>query len=1018
MRNVKYALLLVALYSSLRAEEVVAPYDSQKPLAGQPLVAAEQTPGMFDLPEGFQVSLFAGEPAIRQPIAMTFDARGRLWVAQNDTYAEAKINYDKKLSDHIIILADTNNDGVHDQRTVFWDQGKCLTSIEIGFGGVYALCPPQLLFIPDANRDDKPDSTPVVLLDGFDNGPVRHNIANGLKWGPDGWLYGRHGILATSKVGLPGTSEEKRIKLNCAIWRFHPITKVFEVVADGATNSWGMDWDQHGEPFFINTVIGHLWHLIPGAHYRRMFGQDLDPYIYAPIEQHADHVHWASGEKWNDTKPNKGTDATSTAGGGHAHSGLMIYQGDNWPKEYHNKLFTLNFHGRRVNCERLEREGSGYVGRHEPDLIFSRDKWFRGVDLAHGPDGGVYLLDWSDIGECHDHDGVHRHSGRVFKVTYGKSPALPAFDLFRENAATLAAYQTHQNVWWARQARQLLQQRHAAGDDMSAAIAPLKQLFYSDHAVHRLRAAWALFAIGALSEDLVVYMLEHTDEHMRSWAIRLVMDQFPIRGRSSAPEKSVTTISHEIQMLQLRGTICEHSAKLRLVYASHLQRLILTERVQWAPWLVTVMNHANDHNLPLMLWAGIKDFAFDYAPQLTDMVLASHIPLLRQFTARRFAHDLTKNPEKVNLLLERSVALPLDKRRDIVMGLSEGLKGRHKVAAPLAWASFADSLRDTSDVALNERVRELNALFGDGRALQESKQLALNKAADIAQRRSALLTLIENKPDDLRGICEQLLDDRDVNEVAVKGLALYDDVTIAQTLVKKYRKVFRPEAKSEVINVLVSRPAFATVLLNSLGDSGEMITKADITAFQARQIRGFNDQTLTALLSEKWGALRDSSEDKAKTIAWWKATLTPAVIAQANLSQGRLCYMQVCSACHKLYGQGGFIGPDLTGAGRSELSFLLENIIDPSAVVGADFLMSVVTLKDGRAISGVVGNRSGETVTIQTMTGPLTVASDAIQSVQTSTASMMPEGLLQMLNPDQVRDLIGYLMHPQQVPLP
>src|SRR4051812_35781072 len=169
----------------------------------------------FELPEGFLVSVFAAEPDVRQPIGVTTDSRGRLWVAENFTYSERDVNFDLTQRDRIVILEDADQDGRAERRTVFWDQGQRLTSVAVGFGGVWALCPPNLVFLSDRNGDDVPDGEPEVVLDGWDGGAVRHNIANGLRWGPDGWLYGRHGIQATSRVGKPGTPEERRVALNC-----------------------------------------------------------------------------------------------------------------------------------------------------------------------------------------------------------------------------------------------------------------------------------------------------------------------------------------------------------------------------------------------------------------------------------------------------------------------------------------------------------------------------------------------------------------------------------------------------------------------------------------------------------------------------------------------------------------------------------------------------------------------------------------------------------------------------------
>ena len=229
---------------SVRAAEV-AIYNTQT--ESIPLLKPQEALTKFRLPAGFEATLFAGEPDVQQPIGMALDARGRLWVAENYTYSEAAVNWDVRLHDRIVILEDTNGDGHFDKRTVFWDRAQKLTGIALGFGGVYAICPPRLLFIPDRNGDDVPDAEPQVLLDGWEDGAIRHTIANGLKWGPDGWLYGRHGIQATSRVGKPGTPPEKRVPINVGMWRYHPQTGAFEVVAEGGTNPWGHDWDDYGQ---------------------------------------------------------------------------------------------------------------------------------------------------------------------------------------------------------------------------------------------------------------------------------------------------------------------------------------------------------------------------------------------------------------------------------------------------------------------------------------------------------------------------------------------------------------------------------------------------------------------------------------------------------------------------------------------------------------------------------------------------------------------------------------------------
>ena len=383
--------------NTFAADEFPAIVNSEKSLA-KPMDPSEVVK-TAKLPSGFELSVFAAEPNVQNPIAITTDERGRLWVAENYSWSgNGAGGFDGNQRDRIVVLEDQNGDGKHEKRTVFFDNARKLTSIEVGNGGIWALCLPQLLFFPDRNRDDVPDGPAVVMLDGFDADVVGHTPANGLKWGPDGWLYARHGIQATSSIGKPGASDSQRIKINTGVWRYHPIRGDVETVMHGMTNSWGFDFDQHGEMFVINTVIGHLWHVVPGAHVERMYGVDLNPHTYQLIAQTADHVHWDTGEKWNTVQKGM-SDKTDAAGGGHAHIGLMIYQGDNWPAEYRHHLYTLNLHGLRINSNRIERQNAGYVGRRAPDHSFFRDPFFRGMDLVTGQDGGVYIADWSDTGD-------------------------------------------------------------------------------------------------------------------------------------------------------------------------------------------------------------------------------------------------------------------------------------------------------------------------------------------------------------------------------------------------------------------------------------------------------------------------------------------------------------------------------------------------------------------------------------------------------------------------------------------
>ena len=613
--------------------------NTQKP-GDKPLSPTEALARM-KLPEGFKATLFAAEPDAMQPIAFDFDDRGRLWVVECFSYPDFKVE-DR---DRILIFTDKDGDGHFDERKVFLDNGHHLSGIAIGFGGVWVTSAPNLLFFPDADRDDKPDAAPQIILDGWTL-KAGHNMVNGLAWGPDGWLYGRHGITTFSMVGKPGTPDSERVKLSCCIWRWHPVKKIFEVVANGTTNPWGLDWDDFGQPFFSNNVIGHLWHLIPGAHYKRMFGEDFNPHVYQLMEQTADHLHW-NAEHWS--KARTGQEAL---GGGHSHSGGMIYLGDNWPAAFRSRIMMANIHGNRLLYDELVREGSGYVAKHGGDFLLANDPWFRGIQIGYGPDGGVFATDWNDFGECHDSDGAFRSSGRIYKITYGqRAKPTGAFDLQNLSDAELVKLQLHANDWWVRHARRILEERSAAGKLASDTHAALTKIIRENPDVtRRLRGLWALHATGGTAPNtnpptarprkqpldtrgprefvptpsrLLVDLLSDKDENVRWWAVQLLgEDKFfppPVLQRFA-------TMAQE-----------EKSPFVRLSIASVLQRIPPGARLTIAQRLLSHAEDSSDANLPLMIWYGIEPAVAGQKALAAPLMGQAKIPLVREFIARRLA---------------------------------------------------------------------------------------------------------------------------------------------------------------------------------------------------------------------------------------------------------------------------------------------------------------------------------------------------------------------------------------------
>src|SRR5262249_3586230 len=354
---------------------------------------------------------------------------------------------------------------------------------------------------------------PQILPDGFAYQDT-HETLNTFTWGPDGWLYGCHGVFTHSNVGKPGAPDRERTRINAGIWRFHPTRKVFELFAEGTSNPWGVDFDEHGQCIIEACVIPHLFHMIQGGRFTRQAGTHFSPYIYDDIKTIADHVHWAGNQG-----PHAGNSRSASAGGGHAHAGMLVYQGDNWPEEYRGRAYMNNIHGACINMDVLERQGSGFVGHHLPNLINFNDTWSQIINLETGPDGSVYMIDWYDKNQCHHNDpnGHDRTNGRIFRITYGDALApkiaVPKY-LSKSSDEDVLSFQVQlenpgaKDSWLARHSRRILQERAATGRLEPGFEKKLSKISASSLTENQtLRLLWATHVTVGLNEARALQLL-------------------------------------------------------------------------------------------------------------------------------------------------------------------------------------------------------------------------------------------------------------------------------------------------------------------------------------------------------------------------------------------------------------------------------------------------------------------------------------------------------------------------------
>ncbi|HEX4589018.1 MAG TPA: PVC-type heme-binding CxxCH protein, partial [Gemmataceae bacterium] len=989
-------------------EQLVAqsPPDEYK-YAGLP---PDKAAAAMTVPEGFTVSLFAGEPDVKQPIAFCLDDRGRLWVAEAYCYPTRKPypgillpENERKNGDRIVIFEDTKGTGHFDKKTVFMEGLNLLSGIEYGFGGIFVGAAPYFAFIPIDASGDKPAGPPQILLDGWGYEDT-HEVLNTFTWGPDGWLYGCHGVFTHSRVGKPEAPARDRVTLNAGIWRYHPTRHTFEVFAEGTSNPWGLDFDEHGQMFIEACVIPHCWHIIQGGRYLRQAGPHVNPYTYADIQTIADHLHYVGAT------PHSGNNRSDSAGGGHAHCGLMIYQGGAWPAEYRGKIFMGNIHGRRINMDIPKPRGSGFVAAHGPDFLLANDAWARFINMRTGPDGNVYLIDWYDKQACHDkkQEIWDRSNGRIYKISHQDTKSVTGIDLTRKNDQELRDLAlTSNNQWYVRHARRILQERrkpdNLAFEGLVRDTIRLALGIQTNDST-QLRALWALQAVGGFEDHRLSRgprdkMREASSAWLRAWAVQLEMEN----GQEPAEE-----LIDQLARLSRH----EKSPIVRLYLASAAQQLPASKRWAIVENLAAHGEDIHDHNLPLMVWYAAEPLAAEDPARALDLAAKAKLPLLA-FMVRRIAAIGT--PESIALLVDHLGRTDdATQQRTILAGINEALKGRRRVEMPASWPAAFANLRDSKNGEVQNLSLALAVTFGDPEALTKLRETLADPKADSGHRHAALTALVGAKDTKLLPVLHRLMGDEALRGAAIKALANYDDPATPELLLKAYPSL-SPAERRDVLNTLTSRPAYANTMISAI--ASKIIPPSDVSADIVRNLRNLRDPELNRRIGEVWGTVRDTPADRKAAIAKYKRMITNLPAVSPDLSHGRAIFAKTCQTCHTLYGVGGKVGPDITGSNRANLDYLLENILDPSAVIPKEYAATLITLKNGRSITGIVKEETAAALTVLTANETLTVSKADIDTREPSAVSMMPDDQLKPMSDDDVRCLVAYLQNPRQVPV-
>lgn len=972
----------------------------------------------FKVLDDLKIEQLLAEPIVRQPLHLSWDSRGRLWVVQYIQYpAPAGLTlvskdqffravYDKvppppprhfKGEDKITIHEDVDGDGKFDRHKTFLEGLNIVTAIEHGRDGVWVLNPPYLLFFPDKDHDDVVDADPVVHLAGFGLEDT-HSVANSLRWGPDGWLYGAHGSTVTANIVRPGLDEKPIAHMmGQGIWRYHPESRRFEVFAEGGGNAFGLEIDDKGRIFSgHNGGNTRGFHYVQGGYLQKGFekhGPLSNPYAFGYFKQMAHN----NVERFTHT--------------------FVIYGGGALPEKYDGQLFGVEPMQGRVVLSDVQHDTSSFKTRDLTHAVTTTDKYFKPVEIKVGPDGAIYVADWYDRQVTHtrNYEGnIDKSNGRIYRISARQSGPMKSVGFAGKYDDALTEQLRSPNRWNRQVAARLL-----AAEKNEDRAEKHRGICKANSGQLALEALWAANLCEPLTEAAAAEFLRHKDPQVRLWTVRLLGDR--------------KEISQSTAELLKQLALDEPQVEVRSQLASTAKRLPASQSLAIVRNLLTHHEDADDIHVPLLLWWAIEAKAESDTDSVLALLKDAEFWKLRivkttilERLMKRYAMIGTQSAYKIcarilELAPGRGIPVgPYNAREEaklLVRSFEEASKGRavghlpkdlqHEIMLS-GEESLSLSLRSRQEGAFDSAVQVIRGST-PRQYLKVSKKTGQPQL--VGPDRVELIEILgEVLFDEAPPILLELLKLETNNAVlkaTIAALQIYDVEGVAEKIIESLSRL-SPDAQLTAFNVLASRSSWAGILLDSIkrADIAPKLVPREIVA----KMRA--DEKLAAQVDDLFGPRRELDTETVNN----KLKKFASTIRTGNGSpfEGYNNFMLACGACHKLFGDGGQIGPDLTTFKRDDLDTMLMSIVNPSGEIREGYENVIIETRDGRNLSGFLAERYEDSVVLRGLDGETTLIRKAdIKRTRSAGASLMPEGLLDAFEDQQIRDLFAYLRSTQ-----
>ena len=978
---------ILALSRSLGAFVVLA-FFATSTLAQQDFIprAQDKPPGpalspgdalkRMTVPDGFTVELVASEPNIVNPVSMAFDEKGRVWVTESLEYPRKDAG---KGRDRVKVLEDTDGDGRADKFTVFADGLNIPSGVAVGHGGVWVANSPDILFYPDADRDGTADGPPQVVVSGFGRDDT-HELPNSLTWGPDGWLYGWNGVFNQSRIDYRG----KKYEFTCAIWRIHPKTRDFEVWCEGTSNPWGLAFNENGDAFASACVIDHFWHLTESGYYHRQ-GGPYPPFTWK-LESIVDFNHQKA-----------------------AYCGVTYFDSAAFPEKYRGKFYMGNIHGNCINVDSVVKSGATYRAVNQTDFLSAHDAWFMPVVQKTGPDGSLYILDWYDQYHCYqdanrDPAGVDRLKGRLYRVRYQETLRRANFDLGKCTDEELIALLGSANVYDREIAQRLLSER---GGKVQAKLFDVASDSAKPHK-QRIHALWAMIGAGPISLVPHRALLADSDPLIRAFAVRAA-------GNMKTVDPAVAST--------VKKLAADPDPSVRLQVAIAAKKI---DGIDAMPVLLEVLSHADDVVTPPVVWQNLQPLletsaiAFIEATkkyQGSQAVEAIYPRVIDRLLTRRaidaqpiatLLSQLVENPKADPVIAERAILGIAAKVQSGEVAGPRAQALRLAVAPLLAKMLAAPGNKVTQ--AGSRAAFGLLATWKDETALTAMHETFLLPKLTDEDRLQALFALIAaDDPRILRSVGTILADPKratpEFRGKVLAALGRLENPKVATMVLAAYPKM-DPANQPKAIELLTQRPAWSEELVYAI--EVKTIPASVVNANQLRKLQATKDAKFAALVKRTLGTVRETrNPESEKLVAKYRDFVrkTPG-----DPVAGQKAFAKVCAQCHKIYGEGQEVGPDITSNGRNDFDQLLSNVFDPNLVIGSAYQATIVATTDGRVLTGLLAEDNAQRIVLKLQGGKQEIIPrNQVEEVKLSPLSLMPEDIEKQLTPKEWADLFGFL---------